>query len=68
VLLRGQGAQKGRVALVDAGSFGMRDLLIKGLKARGLEPKDVTDLLLAHSHHDHSVTQTAPHRPVAGCG
>ena len=28
VLLRGQGAQKGRVALIDAGSFGMRDLLI----------------------------------------
>lgn len=51
VLLRG----RGRVALVDAGSFGMRDLLINGLARRGLEPKDVTDLLLTHSHHDHSV-------------
>jgi N-acyl homoserine lactone hydrolase len=65
VLLRGQGVQTGRVALVDAGSFGMRDLLLKGLKERKLEPKDVTDLLLTHSHHDHSVNWTMfPHARI----
>lgn len=51
VLLRGNG----RVALVDAGTFSMRTLVIRGLKRHGLEPKDVTDLLLTHSHWDHSV-------------
>jgi N-acyl homoserine lactone hydrolase len=51
VLLRGHG----RVALVDTGSFGMRRLLIERLARRGLSPKDVTDVLLTHSHHDHSV-------------
>ena len=51
MLLRGHG----RVALIDTGSFGMRPLLRPRLTARGLEPKDVTDLLLTHSHHDHSV-------------
>jgi glyoxylase-like metal-dependent hydrolase (beta-lactamase superfamily II) len=54
VLLRGHG----RVALIDAGSFGMRKLLIERLAKRGLKPKDVTDLLLTHSHHDHSVNWT----------
>ncbi len=54
VLLRGHG----RVALIDAGSFGLRPLLKPRLAARGLEPKDVTDLLLTHSHHDHSVNWT----------
>jgi glyoxylase-like metal-dependent hydrolase (beta-lactamase superfamily II) len=51
VLLRGHG----RVALVDVGTFGMRNLLIAGLKRRGLSPKDVTDVILTHSHHDHSI-------------
>ena len=51
VLLRGHG----RVALIDVGSFGLRPLLKPRLAARGLEPKDVTDVLLTHSHHDHSV-------------
>ena len=54
VLLRGHG----RVALIDAGSFGMRNLLRDGLARRGLRPVDVTDLLLTHSHHDHSVNWT----------
>ncbi len=54
VLLRGHG----RVALIDAGNFGMRKLLIERLKARGLKPADVTDLLLTHSHYDHSVNWT----------
>src|SRR5579864_3325448 len=54
VLLRGEG----RVALIDAGSFSMRKLLIERLKARGLKPADVTDVLLTHSHHDHAVNWT----------
>jgi N-acyl homoserine lactone hydrolase len=60
VLLRGTGGggAAGRIALIDAGSFGMRNLLIDGLAARGLVPADVTDLLLTHSHHDHSVNWT----------
>ena len=53
-LLRGAG----HVVLVDAGSFGMRRLLIDGLARHGLEPADVTDLLLTHSHWDHSVNWT----------
>ena len=44
-----------RTALIDAGSFGMRTMLLRRLKDRGLQPADVTDLLLTHSHHDHSV-------------
>ena len=51
VLLRGHG----RVALVDVGAFGMRKLLIGGLERRGLKPADVTDVLLTHSHYDHSI-------------
>jgi glyoxylase-like metal-dependent hydrolase (beta-lactamase superfamily II) len=51
VLLRGHG----RVALVDVGTFGMRNLLITGLARRGLTPADVTDVILTHSHHDHSI-------------
>jgi glyoxylase-like metal-dependent hydrolase (beta-lactamase superfamily II) len=48
----------GRMALVDAGSFGMRTMLLKRFKDRGLNPKDITDVLLTHSHHDHSVNWT----------
>jgi N-acyl homoserine lactone hydrolase len=54
VLLRGQS----RTALVDAGSFGMRRLLIDRLAKHGLKPADVTDLLLTHAHHDHCVNWT----------
>jgi glyoxylase-like metal-dependent hydrolase (beta-lactamase superfamily II) len=54
VLLRGNG----RVALVDAGTFSMRKLVIDGLARHGLKPSDVTDLLLTHSHWDHSVNWT----------
>src|SRR5512135_2345385 len=53
-LIRGQG----RVMLVDAGSFGMRRIIIERLAKRGLKPADVTDLLLSHSHHDHAVNWT----------
>ncbi len=54
VLMRGHG----RTILIDAGNFGMRKMLIERLKARGLKPGDVTDLLLTHSHYDHSVNWT----------
>jgi glyoxylase-like metal-dependent hydrolase (beta-lactamase superfamily II) len=50
-LLRGHG----RVALVDVGSFGQRQLVVDGLARHGLKPGDVTDVLLTHSHWDHSV-------------
>jgi N-acyl homoserine lactone hydrolase len=45
----------GRVALIDVGTFGMRKLLLEGLKVRGLKPSDVTDVLLTHAHHDHMI-------------
>ncbi len=50
-LLRGHG----KVALVDTGSFGQRQVIIDRLAAHGLTPADVTDVLLTHSHWDHSV-------------
>ena len=53
-LLRG----RGRVALVDVGAFAMRRGLIEQLARRGLKPADVTDVLLTHSHYDHSVNWT----------
>src|SRR5215472_10761449 len=54
VLIRG----RGRVAIVDTGGFGVRRVLIDRLAQRGLEPADVTDLLLTHAHHDHIVNWT----------
>ena len=54
VLLRG----RGRVALVDVGSFGIRGSLIAQLQRHGLTPRDVTDVLLTHAHWDHSVNWT----------
>jgi glyoxylase-like metal-dependent hydrolase (beta-lactamase superfamily II) len=50
-LLRGAG----RVALIDVGSFNIRDPLIEQLAQRGVRPDQVTDVLLTHSHWDHSV-------------
>lgn len=54
VLLRGHG----RVVLMDVGAFGIRGPLIAHLKSRGLSPGDVTDVVLTHSHFDHSVNWT----------
>jgi glyoxylase-like metal-dependent hydrolase (beta-lactamase superfamily II) len=54
VLLRG----RGRVALIDTGGMGVRRLLIERLAQRGLTPRDVTDLLLTHAHHDHMLNWT----------
>ncbi len=51
VLLRGHG----RIALVDVGTFGMRNLLQKGLADHGLNNTDVTEVLLTHGHHDHCI-------------
>ncbi|MDP6815484.1 MAG: MBL fold metallo-hydrolase, partial [Alphaproteobacteria bacterium] len=45
-------------ALLDVGSFGQRGLLIEQLAERGLKPADVTDVLLSHSHYDHSINWT----------
>lgn len=50
-LLRGGG----RVALVDVGTFSHRANLIAALDRHGLAPADVTDVILTHSHHDHSI-------------
>ncbi len=47
-----------RLALIDVGSFGQRDLLQEQLGERGLSPADVTDVLLTHSHYDHSINWT----------
>ena len=53
-LLRGEG----RVVLIDVGAFGIRRELKKQLKARGIEPAQVTDVVLTHAHYDHSVNFT----------
>ncbi len=50
-LLRGHG----KVVLIDVGSFGQRQPIQDRLQALGLAPADVTDVLLTHSHWDHSV-------------
>jgi glyoxylase-like metal-dependent hydrolase (beta-lactamase superfamily II) len=50
-LVRGNG----RTMLVDAGAFNMRRLIVEQLGARGLSPADVTDVILTHSHYDHSI-------------
>ena len=50
-LLRGHG----RIALVDVGSFPQRQPMLDGLAACGVSPAEVTDVLLTHSHWDHSV-------------
>jgi len=44
-----------RIALIDVGAFGHRQMLIAALAERGLKPSDVTDVLLSHSHYDHAL-------------
>ena len=53
-LLRGAG----RVILVDVGAFGVRRELAKQLHERGVDAKDVTDVVLTHAHYDHAVNFT----------
>ena len=50
-LLRGHG----KVVLIDVGSFAQRQPIQDRLQELGLAPGDVTDVLLTHSHWDHSV-------------
>ena len=57
-LVRTRGETNERLALIDGGSFGMRRTLIERLGGRSLAPRDVTDMLLTHAHHDHSVNWT----------
>ena len=54
VLLRGHR----RVALIDVGAFNIRSLLQDKLKELDLKPEDVTDVILTHSHYDHSINWT----------
>ena len=44
-----------RAIIVDTGSFNARHNIHVGLKRLGLEPGDVTDVLLTHAHYDHSL-------------
>lgn len=44
-----------RKALVDVGAFGQRKLLLNHFAANNIEPTDITDVLLTHSHYDHSL-------------
>jgi N-acyl homoserine lactone hydrolase len=50
-LLRGHG----RVVMIDVGSFSQRGMILDRLRAHGLAPADVTDVLLTHAHWDHSI-------------
>jgi glyoxylase-like metal-dependent hydrolase (beta-lactamase superfamily II) len=43
-----------RLLLADTGSFGMRAVLAERLAEHGVEPGDVTDILLTHAHYDHA--------------
>lgn len=41
--------------LIDVGSFGMRHTILQHLARRSLTAEDITDVVLSHSHYDHSV-------------
>jgi glyoxylase-like metal-dependent hydrolase (beta-lactamase superfamily II) len=43
------------VAVVDPGMVADRDLILAPLRALGVEPGDVTDVILSHHHPDHTV-------------
>jgi N-acyl homoserine lactone hydrolase len=53
-LIRGAG----RVILLDVGAFGVRRELARQLRAHGVAPGDVTDVVLTHAHYDHAVNFT----------
>jgi glyoxylase-like metal-dependent hydrolase (beta-lactamase superfamily II) len=44
----------GRVVMLDTGRLGTRKVLLERLKALGVTPADVTDVLITHVHYDHS--------------
>lgn len=48
----------GRNILVDVGAFGARKPILKALTGRGVQPADVTDVVLTHAHYDHAVNFT----------
>jgi N-acyl homoserine lactone hydrolase len=50
-LIRGHG----KIILLDVGAFGMRKPLENKLKLFGIDPNDVTDVILTHIHYDHSI-------------
>jgi N-acyl homoserine lactone hydrolase len=41
------------VVVVDPGQFGARALVVERLLAEGVEPGDVTDVVVTHAHYDH---------------
>ncbi len=45
----------GRVIVVDPGMVADRDLILAPLVALGVQPADVTDIVLSHHHLDHTV-------------
>lgn len=44
-----------RKILIDVGAFGIRKPLEQQLRAHGVVPADITDVVLTHAHYDHSV-------------
>ena len=53
---------EGRLALLDTGRLGVRKVLLERLKAAGVAPGDVTDVLLTHVHYDHCENWPMFHR------
>ena len=45
----------GRVVVVDPGMVADRDLVLRPMRELGVEPEDVTDVVLSHHHLDHNV-------------
>lgn len=44
-----------RKILIDVGTFNIRKPLERQLKAVGVSPAEITDVILTHAHYDHSV-------------
>lgn len=53
-LLRGND----KTILIDVGAFGVRRELAKQLKARQVDARQITDVVITHAHYDHSVNFT----------
>ena len=45
----------GRVVVVDPGMVADRELILAPMRALGVEPEDVTDVVLSHHHLDHTL-------------
>lgn len=48
----------GRNILVDVGGYATRKEIAKQLAMLGVDPADISDVVLTHSHHDHAVNFT----------